>query len=71
MARARMDTEWWHTAHLMALHVNMNRAKGKPMIDASEFHPLHVKRAKPARNGDISWLKALLPEDAPERNQFN
>jgi len=65
-----MDAEWWHTANILCLHVNMNRKKNAKARNPSEFHPLHARRKVTKKKGDISWLKALLPEGDPNRKSF-
>ena len=36
---ARLESDWWHTAHQMALFANANRGQGKPAIDACKLNP--------------------------------
>jgi len=71
MSQGKLEQEWWHTSHLLALHVNMNRKKGSRARDVKEFHPfLQREKVKPAQTGDITWLKAFLPKGHPARKSF-
>ena len=70
MADGKMDAEWWHTANILCLHVNMNRKKNAKARQPHEFHPLHSRKKVTKKKGDIAWLKALLPKGDPDRKSF-
>tara|TARA_R100001198_G_C5197011_1_gene187487 strand:- start:510 stop:1097 length:588 start_codon:yes stop_codon:yes gene_type:complete len=71
MSQGRLEQDWWHTSHLLALHVNMNRRKGTKTRNPKEFHPfLRKEKIRPKQTGDITWLKALLPQGHPARKSF-
>ena len=70
MASGKLEQQWWHTAHLISLHVNMNRKKGSRVRKAEEFHPFMRKRRVSRTTGSIDWLKVLLPEGDPDRESL-
>ena len=53
MAEAKQEADWWHTASVLSLIVNVNRdpKKGKPS-KPSDFHPMH---AKPTKDEGLSF----------------
>jgi hypothetical protein len=44
---ARLESDWWHTAHQMALFANANRGQGNPAINASTLNPF--TKTKPVK----------------------
>jgi hypothetical protein len=44
MAHAKNRADWNQTSHLIALLININRAKGKRAVSAKEFNPYAEKR---------------------------
>jgi len=70
MANARLEQEWWHTANLMALHINTNRKKGTPPVKPEDLNPLVKRRSKPTKleKVGVEALKMFLPPNDPNRN---
>jgi hypothetical protein len=44
MTHAKNQSTWNHTSHLIALLININRAKGKRAVSPHEFNPYAEKR---------------------------
>jgi hypothetical protein len=61
MSEARGEFEWQQTAAMMALHANMNRAKGKPAISPDKFNPYAVNKVKSQNRLTPEALMALKP----------
>ena len=57
---ARLESDWWHTAHQMALFANANRGQGKPPIDATKFNPFTKAKPTPARQATQADLEELF-----------
>jgi len=58
-ARARLESDWWHTASVLCQAANLNRGKGEPAKDVYAFHPFAVKpkpKARPATDDDLRML---------------
>lgn len=65
MTQGRMEQEWIHTSHLLAIQLNCHRdSKKHPrQIQPHDVNPYyqHIKRRKhPEPKADISILKAFL-----------
>jgi len=50
---------WWHTAALLAMLYNINRARGVRALDAKDFHPYFQTPAAPAQLKDLVQLGIL------------
>jgi hypothetical protein len=61
MSEARGEFEWQQTAAVMALHANMNRAKGKPPISPDQFNPYAAERVKASKRITPETLHNLKP----------
>lgn len=66
MAEGRIDTDWGHTASMMAQLANLYRDKKSRKLDPDDIHP-YGKRRKRKRRRDapkvgIEALKVLLPK---------
>ena len=71
MSQGKLEQDWWHTSHLLALHVNLNRKKGSKSREPRDFHPfLSDRNKRPVQTGDIRWLKALLPDGHAAKKEF-
>jgi hypothetical protein len=55
----RLESEWWHTAQLLAQFHNAHREKGKSPVDAARFNPfakpVEVPK-RPATQEDLDML---------------
>jgi len=45
MAHGKNRADWAHTSHLIALLININRQKGKRVVQPREFNPYAQKRS--------------------------
>lgn len=62
MAEGKQNSDWWHTANLLAMTANINRAKGKPAAKPADFHPFFRRQQKKAvlRGKDLELLKLIF-----------
>ena len=67
MANARMESDWWHTANILALTINLNRKKGAKAVSPKDLHPMEVQKKKsaPKQMVGVEALKAFLPANDP------
>ena len=62
LAEARIDYDWTHTATVLALIANCNRASSTPAFHPRQFHPLQSQQ-KP-KQASVAILKDVFIDGA-------
>lgn len=61
MAEGRRSDAWERTSFVLAMLINVNRTKGRP-VSPAECNPLLAARVGPAKKTPIRSLRALFVE---------
>lgn len=65
MATGRRTDQWWHTASLLAMLVNINRDPKTSAVAAAEFHPFTPRRKIKREMMPITFLRDIFVPKNP------